>query len=525
MRVLNTVQMREADRRTIEDLGVPSIVLMENAGRQVVDAMDAAFDDLATSRVAVLCGRGNNGGDGFVVARALAGRGIDVLVCLVGASETVKGDARTNLDILRRIGVPIVEAASEQAWEVHARDVLGRDVIVDALFGTGLTGPLSGLADTVVADLAECRGHVVAVDLPSGLSADEPAPIGPAVSADLTVTLAAPKLPLVMPPGERLVGNLVVADIGIPPGVIEELEGPYISRLTREELRPLVPPRPPHAHKGTFGHALIVSGSFGKTGAAYLSAMGALRSGAGLVTVATPASCVPIVAGLGAEYMTEALAEGRPGSVAANALDHLSMLPHDAVAVGPGLGTGDDQRRLVIGLIERIATPLVLDADALNVLAGESGVLAAREGRVTVVTPHPGEMARLLGTSAAAVQEHRLRVARDFASTHGVYVVLKGHRTLIATPTGRVFINPTGNPGMATGGSGDVLTGMLAAWLMQLDNPEHACQVSVYLHGAAGDLAAADIGEVAMTAGDILAALGDAAEELSSTGRVAPAEP
>ncbi|MEW5981706.1 MAG: NAD(P)H-hydrate dehydratase [Acidobacteriota bacterium] len=517
MRVVNTVQMREADRRTIEDLGIPSIVLMENAGRQVVDAMEAAFDDLADSRVAVLCGRGNNGGDGFVVARTLAARGVDVLVCLVGTADAVRGDARINLGILQRLGVPLVEASSEQTWELHAGDVLGRDVIVDALFGTGLTGPLAGLAETVVADLAECQARIVAVDLPSGLSADSPTPIGPAVSAALTVTLAAPKLPLVMPPGESLVGTLVVADIGIPLGILEGLDGPYVSRLTPEELRPLVPARPPHAHKGTFGHALLVSGSLGKTGAAHLSAMGALRSGAGLVTVGTPATCVPIVASLGAEYMTEALAESGPGRVAAAALDRLLALPHDVVAAGPGLGTGDEQRRLIIGLIERVTAPLVLDADGINVLAGEPGVLSAREGRVTVVTPHPGEMARLLGTSAGAVQEHRLHIAQDFARTHGVYVVLKGHRTLLATPSGRVFINPTGNPGMATGGSGDVLTGMLAAWLMQVDSPEHACQLAVYLHGAAGDLAAADVGEIAMTAGDIVTALGDAVEELSAS--------
>lgn len=525
MRVLNTAQMREADRRTIEDLGIPSIVLMENAGRQVADAMQSTFGDLASSRVSVLCGRGNNGGDGFVVARTLAGRGIDVLVCIIGTSDAVRGDARINLEILRRLGVPIVEASSEQAWELHARDILGRDLLVDGLFGTGLSGPLTGLAETVVADLSECRAPIVSVDLPSGLSADDPAPIGPAVSASLTVTMAAPKLPLVMPPGDRLVGTLVVADIGIPAGIVEELEGPYISRLAREELRALVPARTPHAHKGTFGHALVVSGSIGKTGAAHLAAMGALRSGAGLVTVGTPASCVPIVASLGAEYMTEPLAESPPGLLAAAALDQLLALPHDAIAVGPGIGVGDAQRRLVIGLIERAAGPLVLDADALNVLAGDPGVLSARQGRITVVTPHPGEMARLLVTSASTVQEHRLPVALDFARTHGVYVVLKGHRTLIATPIGRVFINPTGNPGMATGGSGDVLTGMLAAWLMQVENPEHACQLAVYLHGAAGDLAAADIGEVAMTAGDIVTALGDAIEELSASRRAEPASP
>jgi ADP-dependent NAD(P)H-hydrate dehydratase / NAD(P)H-hydrate epimerase len=519
MRILNADQMREADRRTIEEIGVPSLVLMENAGRQVVAVMEAAFDDLADRRVAILSGRGNNGGDGFVIARTLRQRGTEVSVFLVGQIADVRGDARTNLEALARLGLPVVEIAGEQAWELHASEVLGHDLLVDALFGTGLKSPLSGLLETIVDDVNASPIPVVAVDLPSGLSADSHEVIGPTVQAALTVTLGAPKLPLVLRPARDLVGDLAVADIGIPEAVIDGVAGPVVRLLTPDRLRPLVQPRSPDGHKGTYGHVLVVAGSRGKTGAAHLAAYGALRSGAGLVTVATPQSCQPVVAALGPEYMTVGLVETPDATVSAFALDHVLQLPCTAIAAGPGLGTDDAVAAFVTGLLERATAPLVLDADALNVLAGEPGRLTARDGRVVVVTPHPGEMARLLGIPTADVQAHRLEAARTLASTHGLFVVLKGHRTIIATPDGRAFINTTGNPGMATGGTGDVLTGMIAAWLGQLDDPASACCLAVHLHGAAGDLAADDEGEIAMTAGDLVARLGDAVLELTAERR------
>jgi hydroxyethylthiazole kinase-like uncharacterized protein yjeF len=519
MRVLNASQMREADRRTISEIGVPSAVLMENAGRQVVAAMEASFENLGELHVAVLCGHGNNGGDGFVVARTLWQRGVEVLTFLVGPSSAVRGDARTNLDIVARLGLTVIELPGAQDWELHSPEVLGCDVIVDAMFGTGLTTPLRGIFETIVADLNEAGKPVVSIDLPSGLSADTADLIGTAVEADLTVTLGAPKLPLVLPPGDLLAGKLVVAEIGIPQRVIEEVDGPRIALLTPEALRPLVPSRARDAHKGSFGHVLIVAGSTGKTGAAHLSAMGALRSGAGLSTVATPASCLPIVASLGAEYMTVPLPESAQGAVVAAALDRVLDQSFDVIAAGPGLGAGADQQAFIFGLVERASVPLVLDADAVNAFDGHAMRLLAREGQTIIITPHPGEMARLTGSSVADVQRHRLDVARDFAVAHKLYVVLKGHRTLVATPDGYVFINRTGNPGMATAGSGDVLTGMIAAWMAQLRDAEAACTLAVYLHGAAGDLAEADEGEVAMTASDILAHLGDAVMELTARRR------
>jgi len=519
VRVLNGDQMREADRRTIEEIGIPSAVLMENAGRQVVLAMERAFEDLAGARVAVLAGRGNNGGDGFVVARVLWQMGVDVRVFLVGAAAEIRGDAGRYLEVLGRLGVDVVEVTGSEDWELHGAEVLRHDIVVDALVGTGLKAPLAGLAETIVLDLNASDATVVSVDLPSGLSADEAAPIGPAVEAALTVTFGAPKLPLMLPPAEALAGSVVVADIGIPRTVIEDLPGPRVERLTPDDVRGLVRDRVPDAHKGDFGHALLASGSRGKSGAAHLAAEAALRSGAGLVTVATPASCQPIVAALGAAYMTVALEERPDGTAAASSVERVLRAPHDAIAAGPGLGTGPDQAAFVRALLDRAEGPLVLDADALTVLAPDPDVLRGTPDRPVVITPHPGEMARLLGTTAADVQRARLSTARDFAVTHHVYVVLKGSRTLVATPDGTVYVNPTGNPGMATGGSGDVLTGMLTGWLAQGLGVTAACLLAVYLHGAAGDLAAADVGEVSMTAGDIVAEIGDAVLELTARRR------
>jgi NAD(P)H-hydrate epimerase len=517
MRVLTTKQMREADRRAIEDFGIPAAVLMENAGRQVVMAMEAAFEGLASMRVAVLAGRGNNGGDGFVVARALVERGVDSSVYLLGTAADVKGDARVNLEILKSIGLDVVEIHDASAWELVGRDVVGHDLVVDALFGTGLHAPLQGLAETVVADLNAAPTPVVAIDLPSGLSADTSDIPGPAVSATMTVTLAAPKLPLLLPPAEGLAGNLVIADIGIPRAVIAAVEGPWVEVLTKESMRALVTPRSHDSHKGDYGRILIIAGSRGHTGAAHLAASAALRSGAGLVTVATPASCQAIIAAMGAEYMTIALEETADGTVAIDAIDRVLGAEADIIAVGPGLGRSPATTAFVHALVQRSGVPLVVDADALNAFAGDTDGLAGREDIDIVITPHPGEMSRLTGLSIDQVQANRLGLARDFATTHRLHVVLKGHRTIVATPDGKAFINLTGNPGMATGGTGDVLTGMVAAWFGQLLDAESAAKLAVYLHGFAGDLADADEGEVAMIAGDVVSRLGDAVLDLTAT--------
>ncbi len=515
MRVLNSAQMREADRRTIDDIGIPSLVLMENAGRQTVAAIEAMYTDLMERHVAVLCGRGNNGGDGFVVARTLVQRGVEVTVFLFGRVQDVRGDARTNLEILGRLGLTVIEVADSQAWELHFSEFGDCTLVVDAIFGTGLNAPLTGLIESVVADVNASGIPVVSVDLPSGLSADSSDTNGPCVAANLTVALAAPKLPLVLPPAETHAGDIVIADIGIPTELIDAIEGPRIDLLTRGPLRELISPRAADSHKGDYGHVLIVAGSRGKTGAAHLAAVGALRSGAGLVTVATPSTCQPIVAALGAEYMTEALRE-IDGGIDADETERVLEMARDVIAVGPGLGRTDRTQAFVRQLLDRATAPLVIDADGLNAFAADPDRLVGREGRDVIITPHPGEMARLVGMSTHEVQSSRLEIARNFAGAHHVYVVLKGHRTLIATPDEKIFINPTGNPGMATGGTGDVLTGMIAGWLAQLLDAEAACKLAVYLHGMAGDLAETDNGEVGMTAGDLVRHIGGAILDLTS---------
>jgi len=463
----------------------------------------------------VLCGRGNNGGDGFVVARTLLQHGIETSVFVIGALADVKGDARTNLDILGRLGVTVVEIADEQSWELHFSEISQCGLIVDAIFGTGLKTAVAGMIETVIADVNASEIPVVSVDLPSGLSADTPHLIGDCIDASLTVTLAAPKLPLVLPPGEAYAGEVVIADIGIPYEVIEGLEGPHVELLTPEQIRSSVGPRAADSHKGDFGRLTIVAGSIGKTGAAHLAAMGALRSGAGLVTVATPRCCLPVLAGLSPVFMTVDLPDDAAGTLDASGVDKLLDLEHDVIACGPGLGRTPQVAQFVRALLDKATVPLVLDADALTVLADDPGQLTGREERDLIITPHPGEMARLVGASIADVQANRIQVASDFATSHGIHVVLKGHRTVIATPEGRVYINPTGNPGMATGGTGDVLTGMIAAWLAQLLDAEAACRLAVFLHGAAGDLAEVNQGQVSMIATDLLDHLGGALKILT----------
>jgi len=521
MRILNTKQMREADRRTIHEIGISSLVLMENAGRQVVAAIESLYPDLGERSVAIVCGKGNNGGDGFVVARTLQQRGVEVSVFVIGRVMEIKGDARINLDILGRIGQTVVEVADETAWELHGNEITAHDLIIDAMFGTGLSAPLTGFYETVVADLNEAGVPIVSIDLPSGMSADSSDLIGDAIDATVTVTLGAPKLPLVLPPAKSKSGEVVIADIGIPADVFDQLEGPHIELLTREQMRLLIPARAVDAHKGDFGRVMVVAGSVGKAGAAVLCARGAMRAGAGLVTVASPRSCQPTIAAHAAEYMTEGLDETPGGTVHFAAAAAVLGIDADVIVAGPGLGRGEGVTTFVRELLDKYDGPLVLDADALNAFADEPSLLVGREGRDLIITPHPGEMARLVGCSVEALQADRIGIATDFAKRHKLYIVLKGYRTLVVTPDAKVFVNPTGCAGMATGGTGDVLAGMLAAWLAQLLDAEAACRLAVYLHGSAGELAAADHGEVSMTASDLVDHIGDAIVALSAQRRVA----
>lgn len=514
MRVLTPAQMREADRRTIEDHGVPSLRLMERAGEQVVAAIEAHIA-ARPGAATVLCGRGNNGGDGWVVARLLRERDWDVFGILFGTAGDVAGDARTNLERARQAGIPVVEVTGEDDWRRCRPRLDAGGLVVDAILGTGQTRPLSGLLATVVDDVNAMAGTVVAIDLPSGITSDLSRRAAPCLRPALTVTFGAPKLALALRPEPA--GQVVVADIGIPAEVIAKLDAPRIGVLAAGDMRSSLPIRPPDSHKGDFGRVAIVAGSRGKTGAACLAGLGALRAGAGLVTVATPASCLDVVA-REPEYMTLGLPDEN-GVATGNGLDALLAGPWDVTAAGPGLGTGRGCRAIVQALLDRPARgPLVLDADALTVCSEQPASLRGRPDAPVVITPHPGEMARLAATGVADVQRDRVGVAHRFAADHGVHVVLKGARTVIAAPDGTVGINTTGNPGMAKGGSGDVLTGVVAAWLAQVRDVGAAVALAVHLHGLAGDLAVRETGETGLLARDIARRLGPAVVALAGGG-------
>jgi NAD(P)H-hydrate epimerase len=514
--VFTAAEMRDVDRRAVADLGIPSAALMENAGRGAADALVKMLGALGAPRrgahVAIVCGKGGNGGDGFVMARWLRRRGVRPVVLLAARAEDVVGDAGEKLAALRRGGVrPRVIDDVAQAADVIA----DADVVVDALLGTGARGAPTGLTAALIDHVNTAGRPVVSLDIPSGLPAGGGAPPGPAVRAAATLTFAGLKLGLVQPPGLDFAGRVTVVPIGIPDAEVGR--GIRTQLVERADVAALFPPRRRDAHKGTYGHLLIVGGSLGKTGAVALAARAATRTGAGLVTAATAASQQPIVAGLVVESMTEPLAETAAGTVAMTARERVFELaePRDAVALGPGLGLDPDTQELARRLARELDRPLVLDADALTALAGRLQVLRDAPAP-RCLTPHPGEMARLLGTSVADVQRDRVAAARGVASEYGVHVTLKGATTVVATVDGRVFLNPTGNPGMASGGTGDVLTGMTGALLARGMPPGEALVAAVYLHGLAGDLAAARLGEESLVASDLIDALPDAFAALRS---------
>jgi NAD(P)H-hydrate epimerase len=513
--------MRRADRRIIEEVGLPGPVLMENAGAAVAAAIRERFPD--ARRVVVLCGKGNNGGDGFVVARRLRATGAEAL--LLGKKEDVRGDALAQLRACERSGGRVREVADAAAWAGARESVLAADVLVDALLGTGLRSAPSGLAAEGIAELgrrAEAGIPVVAVDIPSGVLADAGTADWPTVPATLTVTFAAPKWGHVLPPDCGRSGELVVADIGIPPETLGGV-GATLFLLEDDDAVAAFPPRPSAAHKGHFGHVLVVAGSVGKAGAAVLAATGALRAGAGLVTVATPTSCLASVAGGRAEIMTEPLPETSGGGASKEGLERLLGLAgeRDAVVLGPGLGQDPSTRALVRQLVRRCPVPLVVDADGLNALApepeGETGAAVLERAASTVLTPHPGEMARLVRRPVSEIQGRRVPETLELARRSGAVVVLKGQRTVVGDPEGRAAVSPTGNPGMASGGTGDVLAGVVGALLARHDAWK-AATVGAYVHGRAGDLAAEASGEEGLTAGDLAEALPRAIESVRPAG-------
>ena len=515
MKLLTAAQMRAMDSYAIDTLGIPGMVLMENAGRCVVDTIEEYFEPEEPLRVAIFCGKGNNGGDGFVVARHLAQRGHYPVAYLLCPRGDLKGDAAANAEIAARIGLDIREVPDGEAVAGIDFDARDFDLVVDAIFGTGLDSAVRGHTLGAV-DMINASGlPVVAVDLPSGLNADSGVLLGPAVEADLTVTFAYTKIAHVLPPAESLTGEVVVADISIPAAGEGDDLNTYL--LTDELVAPLIQPREPGSHKGTYGHLLAVAGSLGKGGAAAMVGRSALLAGAGLVTVGVPVSLTGILESSVLETMTLPLPQAEGGVIAAEALEVVLEALDDktALAFGPGIGVAPATVELVRGLVEKVKVPMVIDADGVNAFAGEREKLRSDSADI-IITPHPGEMARLLGVGIDDVQADRIGVARKVATENGVFVVLKGYRTVVAAPSGAVYVNMSGNPGMATAGSGDVLTGLVAGLVAQRDVPPlEAALVGVYVHGLAGDLAAEFHGEISLTAGDIMAAVSEAFLELT----------
>lgn len=517
MKALTAAEMREVDRLTTERYGFPGLQLMENAGTQFSEFLRAHTDDTAVSRAAILCGKGNNGGDGFVVARLLQEKGLKPQVYVFAEAKAVRGDAAENLARLKNSTARIQEIIDCKQWEQARGEIAKSHVIVDALLGTGLKGKVAGLLASVIEDVNKISRNasslwpeaVIAVDTPSGLPSDGEPAEGPIIRANATVTFTAPKIGQLISRDSACCGKLHVREIGSPAGLIEELGKGLIRWIEPREFLPLPLVRQADSHKGKFGHALVIAGSLGKSGAAILASRGALRSGAGLVTAAIPDVILPIVASAQAELMTEPLASTKFGTIAgvngkANRLGSL-MQGKTLLAVGPGIGTHKETQKFVSSLTRQADLPVILDADGLNAFAGHARDLAKRKTKYLAVTPHPGEMARLLAVSNANVQADRLGVALKAAVAWKAHVILKGFHTILATPDGHAFVNTTGNPGMAKGGSGDVLAGILAGTVSQLglQHWERALALGVYLHGRAADESLAQRAEEGLLAGEI----------------------
>lgn len=517
MLVVTSQEMRELDRLTIQKYGFPSLALMERAGEEVAGALLESFGRVAKGGVLVVAGKGNNGGDGLVIARHLKKKRIPCEVVLLARKEELSHDAAENLRAYLKVKGKIFEVTQDSLARLSQR-LKGKKVLVDAILGTGLKKEVRGLYERAITIINASGLPVVAVDVPSGLDADWGRPLGAAIQAEMTVTLGYPKLGQVVYPGLSYVGELVVVDIGIHPKAVEEVH-PRIELLEERDIRRLIPIREPNTHKGTYGHLLVMAGSRGKTGAAILACRGAMRVGSGLVTLAAPRSLNDIFACSLVEVMTEPLNEDTEEELEPLGTQewHRLLDKKGSLLFGPGIGVKDSVRSALRWLLRNLEIPWVIDADGLNSLAGEMERL--RSAKVPpVLTPHPGEMARLVGSDSASVNQDRVGVARSFARNHRCYVVLKGARTVIATLDGEVFINPTGNAGMASGGMGDVLAGILAGLLAQGFRVEDALKLGVFLHGFVGDRVARAKGEIGMVASDVVEGLPQGIGQLLAGG-------
>jgi NAD(P)H-hydrate epimerase len=515
MIVVTAQEMREIDRLTIEKYAVPSLVLMERAGAAITEAVLERFARPAKKGVLIVAGKGNNGGDGFVVARLLKKRRIDCAVALLARKDELSPDATHNLRAFLKLKGKVVEIAAGGLDQLN-REITGKGLLVDAIFGTGMKNEVRGHYAEVITWMNASGLPVVAVDIPSGLHTDTGMPLGVAVQAEMTVSLGYPKIGEVIYPGLDYVGDLAVADIGIDSNAVREVD-PKTELLVQDEIKWLVPIREPDTHKGTYGHLLAMAGSRGKTGAAILACRAAMRAGAGLTTLAGPRALNDIFASSLVEVMTEPLGDNGCETIETLSEQEWRRLLErkDAFLFGPGIGVSEATHSALRWLLSNLELPWVIDADGLNNLALEIDRL--RHAKMApILTPHPGEMARLIGKDTATVNQDRIGIARSFAVANRCHIVLKGARTVIATPDGKVFINSTGNPGMASGGMGDVLAGMLGALLGQGLAPEDAMKLGVYLHGFAADCVAAEKGEIGLIASDVIEELPNAMRRLQT---------
>ncbi|MGA8230482.1 MAG: NAD(P)H-hydrate dehydratase [Candidatus Acidiferrales bacterium] len=518
MKIVTAPEMRRVDALSAERYHISPPTLMESAGTSVADYLERRFPDLAQRQIFVLCGKGNNGGDGLVAARLLHERGARSTVVMISSFEGMRGDTATNLSRYQRSVGQVRLARNPEEWERAKKGLEWAHVIVDSLLGTGLRGPVDPLMAEVIACVNRHRRdtEVISVDIPSGVNADTGEISGAAITADATVTFTAPKVGMMVKPGSDHVGRLVVADIGSPHSLVEEASASKLRWIEPVEFEALPLNRRPDANKGTYGHSLIIAGSRGKSGAATMAGWAALRCGAGLVTVATPESELTGVGARVPELMTEPLPATEAGSIGVRSLEAGKFATlqkgKSVVAIGPGLTTHPETQQVVRALVKETPLPLILDADGLNAFAGRASEWKDHAAPMMVLTPHPGEFARLLGCEVAEVQNDRLKLARQAAAEWNLHVILKGNQTVIAAPDGHAWINLTGNPGMATGGTGDVLTGMLAGLVAQFGekNWEGALCMAVYLHGLAGDIAAEAKGEAPLIATDVIEAIAPA---------------
>ena len=512
MKLVTAKEMKALDVQAQNDYAMPGILLMDNAAQAVAEAVHEALTALEGERVVIFCGGGNNGGDGLGAARWLQSYGVSVRAFVVGAAlDAVQGDAALELAMFTKAGGRVEALSTEDDWVLAELAASKADVLVDALLGTGFNGELEGDVLRACELLNKSEKYILAVDIPTGVNADNGAVCEQAVRADHTVTMALVKTGLLLYPGREYCGDIELADISMPVKLVEDYQSNKY-RLTDEIVRELLPLRKANAHKGDAGRVVICAGSPGYTGAAALASDAAVKAGAGLVSLYTPLSSRDVLAIKLTEVMVHGLLERMPGILGGGAASDVASSAEaaDVLAIGPGLGTSESTQEAVRTILQKITTPVVIDADALTALAGHTEILAAMQAQ-KVLTPHPGEMARLTGLEIAEIEADRINVAKKYAEQWQAIVVLKGAPTVIGCPNGTVYVNSTGNSSLATGGSGDVLTGIIAGLAAQEISLQEAAICGVYLHGLAAELTGIDIG---LAAGELAALLPQAREQV-----------